>query len=194
MTHRTTAGVGIETTFAGTRFRSRLEAKWAAFMTQLEWEWTYEPFDAHGYIPDFAVTGDRPLLIEVKPGMSIGELAAHTPRLDRSLDGLWDHDVLVVGASPFLPATNGWKPTDRTPGLLGERMGGEGEPSWAWEEAAWQSCSECQMVGVTSSVFSYVSRPCGFYDGNIDLRLIDGAYLEAAWANASNVTQWKPTP
>ncbi len=41
----------IETVYAGTHFRSRLESRWAAFFDRIGWKWTYEPIDANGYIP-----------------------------------------------------------------------------------------------------------------------------------------------
>src|SRR5690554_4428220 len=43
----------IETTYKGINFRSRLEAKWAAFFDLLGWKWEYEPVDLNGWIPDF---------------------------------------------------------------------------------------------------------------------------------------------
>ena len=52
----------IETSYAGCRFRSRLEAKWAVFFDALEIAWEYEPqgylIDVPGrgpiaYLPDF---------------------------------------------------------------------------------------------------------------------------------------------
>lgn len=48
----------IETRYAGCRFRSRLEARWAVFFDQLEIEWQYEPqgFESpsgNRYLPDF---------------------------------------------------------------------------------------------------------------------------------------------
>ena len=59
----------IPTMYAGVQFRSRLEARWAAFFDLLDWKWEYEPIDLNGYIPDFLVTPpmDEPLLVEVKP-------------------------------------------------------------------------------------------------------------------------------
>ena len=44
---------GIPTLYAGCMFRSRLEAKWAAFFDILGWEWFYEPSDLNYHIPDF---------------------------------------------------------------------------------------------------------------------------------------------
>lgn len=63
----------IETRAYGHRFRSRLEARWAVFFTQLGLRWEYEPegFDLGGvaYLPDFRVWTPQgePIWYEVKP-------------------------------------------------------------------------------------------------------------------------------
>lgn len=53
----------IETEYAGYRFRSRIEARWAVFFDTLEIEWAYEPqgFDLPSgrYLPDFWLPGIR---------------------------------------------------------------------------------------------------------------------------------------
>lgn len=69
----------IQTRYAGLRFRSRLEARWAVFFDALGVAWEYEPqgFDlGHGvlYLPDFRVIypgQDRPWWFEVKPLLSL---------------------------------------------------------------------------------------------------------------------------
>lgn len=52
-----TAIRAIETEYAGCRFRSRLEARWAVFFDRLGIRWNYEPegyeFDGVRYLPDF---------------------------------------------------------------------------------------------------------------------------------------------
>lgn len=49
----------IETTYAGCRFRSRLEARWAVFFNTLGIRWEYEPQGfasaAGAYLPDFCI-------------------------------------------------------------------------------------------------------------------------------------------
>ena len=60
----------IPTTYAGVNFRSRLEARWAAFFDLCGWEWEYEPrFDfITGWLPDFMIkTSACHVLAEVKP-------------------------------------------------------------------------------------------------------------------------------
>ena len=61
----------IPTTYRGTNFRSRLEARWAVFMDTAGVEWVYEPklYDLGNgtrYLPDFWVPGLK-AHIEVKP-------------------------------------------------------------------------------------------------------------------------------
>jgi len=56
------------TRYNGIQFRSRLEAKWAAFFDLLNWKWEYEPCDFDGWIPDFVIVGRQELIfVEVKP-------------------------------------------------------------------------------------------------------------------------------
>src|ERR1039457_3106365 len=100
----------IETDYAGYRFRSRLEARWAVFFRHLGIRWDYEPQGyrvgpaKRPYLPDFWLP-DLGTWVEVK-----GDPAA----LDRSLiddavsdpGGLPESDawgnlnVLILGAVP----------------------------------------------------------------------------------------------
>ena len=66
----------IPTTYAGVNFRSRLEARWAAFFDLCGWKWDYEPFDLDGWAPDFRIrTAIGPVLAEVKPVDIVGFIA-----------------------------------------------------------------------------------------------------------------------
>lgn len=60
--------LSIETVYRGIKFRSRLEAIWAAFFDVCEWQWEYEPFLMNYWKPDFVlyVEGNS-YLVEVKP-------------------------------------------------------------------------------------------------------------------------------
>jgi hypothetical protein len=66
----------IDTRYAGHRFRSRLEARWAVFFDALGITWQYEPqgyelSDGTLYLPDFFLPGfhnrERGIWVEVKP-------------------------------------------------------------------------------------------------------------------------------
>jgi hypothetical protein len=56
-----------ETEYQGRLFRSRLEARWAAFFDLIGWDWEYEPLDLEGWSPDFLIKGTEDILVEVKP-------------------------------------------------------------------------------------------------------------------------------
>lgn len=60
------------TAYKSQHFRSRLEARWAAFFDIIGWQWTYEPYSLNqAYIPDFLIHGNAPFLVEVKPAATI---------------------------------------------------------------------------------------------------------------------------
>ena len=74
------------TLYQGVQFRSRLEARWAAFFDLAGWGWDYEPIDLVGWVPDFIVTipcshsecDDKHVLFaEVKPYMTLKEFSGH---------------------------------------------------------------------------------------------------------------------
>lgn len=81
----------IETEYKGVLFRSRLEARWAAFFDYLGFVWYYEPEGFPGWIPDFMILPD--LLVEVKP---ISEFNANIDFIK------WDENVMLCGISPFI--------------------------------------------------------------------------------------------
>jgi hypothetical protein len=67
----------IETRYAGCRFRSRTEARWAVYFDALGIKWEYEPqgfeFSLGRYLPDFFL-GDFGFYAEVKPEPSIKDI------------------------------------------------------------------------------------------------------------------------
>jgi len=85
------------TKYNGVRFRSRLEARWAAYLDLIGWKWEYEPIDIEGWVPDFRVSfkcthtdccwkygADKredfiyhTLLAEVKPYYEISDFKGH---------------------------------------------------------------------------------------------------------------------
>ena len=97
------------TKYNGVQFRSRLEARWAAFFDLAGWEWEYEPIDLVGWSPDFKVTfssKDSPwkwshtLLVEVKPYFSIEEFKGHRC-MDFPYGGLGDEKIPADASAAF---------------------------------------------------------------------------------------------
>jgi hypothetical protein len=90
----------IPTMYRGRQYRSRLEARWAAFFDELGWHAEYEPCDLGAWSPDFALWGCRqedPHLAEVKP---ITEWHRATAR--KMADAVGDEGgyVLLLGLGP----------------------------------------------------------------------------------------------
>jgi hypothetical protein len=81
----------IETSYAGCRFRSRLEARWAVFFDRMNIGWQYEPqgfvINGHPYLPDFRLGNGT--WIEVK-----GD------------DAALDHQQLLAAAQQLPPWCN----------------------------------------------------------------------------------------
>ncbi len=104
----------IETVYAGCRFRSRLEARWAVFFDQLGISWEYEPegfeFHGHRYLPDFWLPNAGPqwgsgTYVEVKG--SDDQLTQDYKRklgwaIDYHSTPLSHHGLLLLGPIPHV--------------------------------------------------------------------------------------------
>lgn len=169
----------IPTYYQGVRFRSRLEAKWAALFDQLNWSWTYEPYDLEGWAPDFAIKGKRgDILVEVKPVPG----AAHSPEFDKAANhkAVSGSDILLLGHSPIREDEHCFI------GLCNE----VGMGSY-FERAVVGKWNEAVTEGYCNEIQSYHDRISGKSDGGYfgrqkprDLMLL--------WGQASNLVQWVP--
>lgn len=177
--------VGIPTTYKGVRFRSRLEARWAAFFDALSWDWTYEPLDLLGYIPDFGIRFEpgRTLLVEVKPAVDFEELALAQRKVERSG---WPREALLVGADLFEKGS-----TTPLIGIIGERVQIADDPlAFEWGPARLFRCISCDRVSVLAEDGSWACRACGCDDGNGHVGQICGG-LSELWDEAGNRVQWR---
>jgi hypothetical protein len=174
----------IETQYAGHVFRSRLEARWAAAFDLAGWSWTYEPIDCDFYVPDYTLHGEREVLAEVRPATTYDELLEHAERVERGLsEGCWRGDYLVVGARV------GWERSDHCfPGLgvLGEY----GDAGWDAAPALWHRCTACGALAFHHEDGSWMSRPCGCYDGAAFLGCVGLTEISEAWGEAHRRTRW----
>ncbi len=180
----------IPTRYRGHLYRSRLEAKWAAFFTLLGWQHEYEPVDFGTWSPDFAIKGaDGPIYVEVKPitaydqavgskmATAAGEhvLVGLTPMV--ALDGLENY--------PGMPGFGWFAPED---GTL------DGQPDPIMGGAACLSAIAApggDSIGLVSAWGSYRDRISGLYDGDHYLRssfTVGG--MQLLWGKACELVQW----
>ena len=83
------------TDYAGVRFRSQLEATWAAFFDVAGMPCEYEPVQLPGWVPDFRLFGR--FLCEVKPIEMAGFSSALEPGVRKALR---EQTALVFGSRP----------------------------------------------------------------------------------------------
>lgn len=171
----------IPTTYAGVRFRSRLEAKWAAFFDLLTWPWEYEPLDLDGYVPDFILRFAAPIAVEVKPllWLATGE-EAEIIAVSRAKFLSWEREALLVGSC--IGAGDGLS-------FIGElREPDHGTASW--DRAFTFRCLDCGRPSFAHSSCSWRCRVTGCYEG-------DGHIARDEWdpagdfRAASNRVQWR---
>lgn len=149
----------IETTYAGHRFRSRLEARWAVFFDHLGVEWEYEPegyiVGGRAYLPDFRLTSlrlDGPVLFEVK-GAEIDddeyELMLHRLATEATV-------IVAVGQHARPDRVGRVGRTGPVDGSGLARFGG-GTPDTVW----WTVCPECAGVGCAADAEVRAMACCG---------------------------------
>lgn len=201
----------IPTKYDGIQFRSRTEAKWAAFMDLLGWSWEYEPLDFDGYIPDFLVNGD--FWLEVKAAVSLEELEEEAPKVFRGLRGE-GRPAVVVGGLPFFDTphhfnlhTEGCCWDSRRLGIVAvDRTAAEPlreDKEWAilaapvqWRKgltfdyAVWASCS-CRAYRLSEEFGAWGAMEEDDHFGE-DLVAPNFDLLKSLWREASNITQWQP--
>lgn len=180
----------IETTYKGLRFRSRLEARWAAFFDLLGWPWHYEPLDLNGYIPDFVLPLEGGnILAEVRPAFTIPELKPHRDKILRSG---WKGEALLLGVGPGLLNETG------EPGL--GSLHEVNRPPWSGDGDGWEvaTLSHSQTEeglnhwGFYAPFGDYTCRVCNLggkegRHGQLDL----DTKIEELWFMAQNQTQWR---
>lgn len=179
---RETKTHAIPTLYKGTQFRSRLEAKWAAFFDALGWKWEYEPLDLDGYIPDFILKWKPAMLVEVKGATDHNTLREHIRKIDMSG---WAGEFMVVGAVLLESEDD---PKIESLGLLAERQRGFGD---VLGDAVFFRCTICGRASVAHSTANYACRVSGCHDGKHHRDFSFSA--RAAWVKAGNAVQWKPT-
>ena len=101
----------VITEYAGTTFRSQLEARWAAWFDKRGMAWEYEPVRFDGWTPDFRLAlNDGEAYAEVKP---VAEFPMDVAQ--RMLNSGWTGDILILGQGArhaWRYHGDGWSPVD----------------------------------------------------------------------------------
>jgi hypothetical protein len=152
----------IPTFYNGTQFRSRLEARWAAFFDLVGWQWEYEPFDLGAWSPDFLLKGEYPTLVEIKPIDNLD--AAVGAKMLSAVRDTTNHILLLCGIGPYLDDGE-------------ENVGWTNSPHGTWCPAMFTGDSFCSYDdfapnGLGQSPSKYRSA-------------------QKAWREAGNRVQWR---
>lgn len=174
----------LPTLYAGVKFRSRLEARWAVFFDDLglPWDYEHEGFElpSGNYLPDFWLrTIDT--FFEVKPDNYEGE------------DARWSDLVEASGHRLILATGMPAHPDDRAPGYHGwmqvyEIMGDEHKCNWD-SHRQFCICPTCGKIGLEfDGRDGRICRHPGYDEGghNYHPRVI------AAYSAARGYRFWNP--
>ena len=186
----------IATDYRHFEFRSRLEAKWAVFFDLCGWQWSYEPMDLDGWIPDFAI-GEQPTLVEVKPFFSDEEWKEAIEKIKRTG---YDKPVILLGADPTWFAQETYFEAPQCGWLL-ERLDVPGMPQHIVSDLHFgitegnERIGLCPMDGGWSN---YIwNAPNDRYANKWSRVEMTGSDRETElverWAKACNVSKWVPT-
>lgn len=152
------------TRYKGALFRSRLEAKWAAFFDHLGFDWQYEPLDLDGWVPDFSLkTATGPLFVEVKPIFDLQEV----PKV-RTAPG----EHLLVGTAPLRNKHSAFGDSDRCV-QIGWFVNGSSGISKYDDDAFLCGIAQAdhyRIWGIIGDTHSWADRISGLHDGDHFLR------------------------
>jgi hypothetical protein len=172
----------IPTTYNGINFRSRLEAKYAAFFDLLGWKYEYEPVDFRGWIPDFVITNSKPIYVEIKPVFDFPEDIAKEVNSSGCAD-----EVIIFGTTPirgfdldYDRQHIGWL----REGMYNSRQWGDALLG-VWQEYTYGFCHKDGF---------WRDRVTGCYESGsmgIFTDALPKWHFETLWKIASNRVQWK---
>jgi hypothetical protein len=188
------------TTYGGVNFRSRLEAKWAAFFDLLGWRWQYEPIDLEGWTPDFSIQcHDGPIYVEVKPIEWVGDVDQNTKdAMERSdlkkvFNCKTERERLILGTAPCFMSRSTKCDMGGHGDNFGVLFGSTGRP---FDDL--QGCDGAVVYFKAAGKYDFAGswgswqyRIHGDWDGKNHLRDVSLTWLESKWREACNRVQWR---
>lgn len=167
----------LETKYNGITFRSRMEARWAVFMDEMEIKYIYEPegFELEPglfYLPDFWLPQFKSYL-EIKPVYPTKDEEYKASVLAEKSG----HNVYVFCGNPSLPDFG-----------LGSEVGRYIYPArGGWDDnQRWCHCPTCGLVGLEYEGRLYrTDCKCPYLGGHNNYRGHDTAKLKYAYERAT---------
>lgn len=169
------------TYYEGARFRSRLEATWAAFFDMMHWPWEYEPLDLKGWVPDFVLRGIEPIAVEVKPILTFDDFPQDG--FDKMNTSGWTGRILIVGTRPVTVdhrgAAVGWLADNRLP-VEGKRV-------------EWRACWLASFDGENdrTDIATNAGDQGFMFGGKVPTSHQSEVIMRRLWNLASNKTAWR---
>ena len=194
----------IPTRYRGRLYRSRLEARWAAFFDLLGWKFEYEPIDLGSWSPDFLLS-DWNCLVEVKPHIEF-----HQETWDKCIDacekaGLFVYDedgvpqaiwLTALAPRPFYPRNSlrqavevGWFTAKMYSHPIKSIEPYKATLLW---QPNWSSPSLTAELAYLDPNDGWWSLNDASRDGP-NPRFLYPDYAMQLWARATNSTQWRGT-
>jgi hypothetical protein len=203
----------IPTKYKHVQFRSRLEARWAAFFDLAGWEWHYEPIDLNGWIPDFVLMGKNgnKIFVEVKPilwshnGDAFAKSWDASPLYSDDLRKVWNAEIfdpdmrLVIGANliqtkyEYQATIDGswryWCPSAGVGAFINNSV--DDDPISRIYMALPIYGDFEYYLDITKPVTPFRHYVSGRVSPSFPL-FCDAYRLNALWAEAGNTVQWRP--
>lgn len=187
------------TIYRGVQYRSRLEARWAAFFDLAGWTHEYEPLDLGSWSPDFLLKGHYyPILCEVKP---ISDIDANvcTKMADAATKASFRGELLLLGISPFT-AKNSW---DGWLGWLDDGLDpwfditdgyepvGASNNAYGEFRPCWGVMAPGDRLDFCHSTNAFCGRITGAWSGDHYTADPKSTPAPRLWSEACNIVQWK---
>lgn len=170
----------IETIYAGYRFRSRLEARWAVFFNWLKIRYVYEPegyelSDGTRYLPDFYLP-DQDTFFEVKGVLTDKDKEKINQFVkDSGKAVVIGFDGMRFAVNDSLWGENGWEDDSH---LFASQS-----------ESVLVRCKKCGKPYFMDTIGSFACRCCGEHDGDHHFQLLgygNGTSEDWDFANATH--------